>query len=296
MAAHRQRQRITRRTSRRPSNDVGGDAEPRVVIDTGHDLGLRTIGELHTTNDVHLPQLHRPRPLPTLVVRPLPLTRLRRDQPLTHQTPIDRRQRRQRLDTVLAELMPNRARTPARMLTTQPNDPSFNLGRHLMRTRQRPRRTIDKTGQTLGRVPAQPLMNRLSRHPVAAGHIGDRRPVVQHLEHCLISLFHDTQLHDHQHRPPRTRRAHMPVTKKADRDRQAQVSASYRSHCRPATEAASQNCHPPTEATLSSMNRSRTADEACATRPAGRSPVEVGGPRREKTPAELGSSSGRGGT
>ena len=41
-------------------------------------------------------------------------------------------------------------------------------------------------------------------------------------------------------------------------DAEAQVSGSYRSHCQPATEVASQNCHPRTEATLSSMNRNST--------------------------------------
>ena len=45
------------------------------------------------------------------------------------------------------------------------------------------------------------LMNRLPRHPVAVGHIGHGRTVVQLLEHCLISPFHDVELNDHSNDP-----------------------------------------------------------------------------------------------
>lgn len=96
MTAHRQRERITRRTSCRPSNDVRRDAEPRVIINTRDDLRLAAVDEADATNDVHLPQLHRPRPLPTPIVVTLPFARCWGDQPVTHQTAIDRRQRRQR--------------------------------------------------------------------------------------------------------------------------------------------------------------------------------------------------------
>jgi hypothetical protein len=87
------------------------------------------------------------------------------------------------------------------MLTPQPHDAGLDLGGHLMRTRQRPRRTIHQTPQTLRRVLAQPLVQRLPRDTAAPSDIGDSRPVVQHLEHCLIALFHNTQLHEHQHDP-----------------------------------------------------------------------------------------------
>jgi hypothetical protein len=90
---------------------------------------------------------------------------------------------------------------------------------------------------------------------MSTGHIGDRRPIVQHLEHGLIALFHDAELHDHP-TTPSIETDQRSVTEKADRDRQ--VSASYRSHCRPATGTASRNCHPPTEATVSTMNRNST--------------------------------------
>ena len=48
------------------------DTEPRVVIDPGHDRRSGPIGEPDPADDVHLPQLHRPRPFPTPIVGPLP--------------------------------------------------------------------------------------------------------------------------------------------------------------------------------------------------------------------------------
>ena len=96
VAAHRQRQRVTGRPSRRPRDHERGDAEPRVVIDTGDDLRLDAVDEADPADDVHLPQLHRPGPFPTQVVGLLPLPGLRRDEPVTDQAAVDRRPPRQR--------------------------------------------------------------------------------------------------------------------------------------------------------------------------------------------------------
>ena len=130
-------------------------------------------------------------------------SRLRGDQTVTNQTPIDRRPTRQRHHAFPVELMTNRTRTPPRLLTAHLHDPRLDLRRHLMRTRQRLRRAIHQTRQPIARVPTQPNMHRLPRHPIAAGHIGDGRSVVDHLEHRLQALFHNTQLHEH-HGPPRS--------------------------------------------------------------------------------------------
>jgi len=90
---------------------------------------------------------------------------------------------------------------PPRVLAAQLHDPGFDARGHLMRTRQRLRRLVGQPGQPAGRVPAQPAMHRLAGHPVAAGHVGHGGPVVEHLQHCLIALFHQSQLHEHG-RPP----------------------------------------------------------------------------------------------
>jgi len=46
-----------------------------------------------------------------------------------------------------------------------------------------------------------PGMHRLAGHSAAAGDVGHGGPVVEHLQHCLIALFHQSQLHEHG-RPP----------------------------------------------------------------------------------------------
>ena len=53
-------------------------------------------------------------------------------------------------------------------------------------------------------------------------------------EHGLIALFHDAELHDHP-TTPSIEPDQRSVNEKADRDQQ--MSRSYRSHCRPATDS-----------------------------------------------------------
>ncbi len=72
-----------------------------------------------------------------------------------------------------------------------------------MRTRQRPRGPIRQPAQpaSVG-IPAQPRVHRLTRHPIPTGHLGDRGPLLQDLQHRPIPLLHDTQLHQHTRLPP----------------------------------------------------------------------------------------------
>jgi hypothetical protein len=67
------------------------------------------------------------------------------------------------------------ARTPPRVQPAELHDPRLDLGRHLMRTRQRLRRTIDQPGDPVGRVAAQPAMHRLPRHPLKLTEVVDTR-------------------------------------------------------------------------------------------------------------------------
>ena len=120
---------------------------------------------MHAADDVHLPQLHRPRPFPPLVIGAGLATRPHLDQPMTHQTPIDRTATRHRHHPVTLEAMTDRARPPPRMLTAQLHDPRLDRRRHLMRTRPRHRRPIDQPRQTLRRIAAQPAVHALAGHP-----------------------------------------------------------------------------------------------------------------------------------
>ncbi len=96
-------ERVAHRPRRRPSARPSRTRRTGVVIDPRHDLRLGPIDDAHPADDVHLPQLHRPRSFPPLVIRPLPLPSLRRHQtrdesgnapptsaPATDHTPPDR--------------------------------------------------------------------------------------------------------------------------------------------------------------------------------------------------------------
>ncbi len=61
--------------------------------------------------------------------------------------------------------------------------------------------SVHQTRQPVARVPAQPHMHRLARHPIPPSNIDHGRTVVDHLEHRLQALFHNTQLHKHHGTP-----------------------------------------------------------------------------------------------
>jgi hypothetical protein len=61
-----------------------------MIIDPGHDLDLGTAGQEDPAHHVHLPQVHRPRPLPPPVILPAPAPLARLDQAMAHQRPVDR--------------------------------------------------------------------------------------------------------------------------------------------------------------------------------------------------------------
>ena len=168
---------------------------------------------------------------------------------MAHQAPIDRRLRRHRIEAFAAQLMTDRARTPARMVVAHLDDARLDHRRHLMRTRRRARRPVHQADDSLVRVLAQPPMDGLAAHPIAGGDADHRRPV-EHLMHRRHPLIHDPQLHQHD-RPPaprrsgsaarQPRRCHTPagptVTQQPDplspsyRTRVREVSPTYRSRC-----------------------------------------------------------------
>jgi hypothetical protein len=60
IGAHSFHQTIARRSRGRTLNHMRADNKSAVVINPRHDLRLTTTLEFHATNNVHLPQLHRP--------------------------------------------------------------------------------------------------------------------------------------------------------------------------------------------------------------------------------------------
>jgi hypothetical protein len=206
MGAHRLSQRVAHRPGGGAAHHRRRHTKPRVVIDTSDDARLPAVGEQHTTDDIHLPELHRPGPLPALVVGALLAASLRLDKAVTNKTAINRRPPRHRHHPVTLEAMPDRARPPPRMLTTQLHDARLDHRQHLMRAQPRHRRAIHQARQTPRRVTAKPPMHTLTRHPEPTGDLGHRHPA-QRLEHGLIALLHQPELHQHGPDPPGRRRS-----------------------------------------------------------------------------------------
>jgi hypothetical protein len=202
-------QRVAHRPSGGSGHHTGADHETGVVIDARHDLGLRPAGEPDPAHDVHLPQLHRPAAFPTLVIGPLPLAGLRGDQPMADQTALDRSPPRQRLGPLPPQPGTDRPGPPPGMLSAQPHHPSLDDRVHLMRTRQRPTRAVSQPPQPPGRVGPQPNVHRLTGHTMATGHVDHGGAVDEDLQHSLIALLHQSQLHQHAG-PPSHPRAQRP--------------------------------------------------------------------------------------
>ena len=212
---HRPEERVADRSGGRALDDLGTDAVPRVIIDAGHDRQSRAIAQPYPVGDVHLPQLHRPGALPALVVAGASAPSLRLNQLVTDERAVDAGARRQRGYLGSGETTEDRARPPSGVLTAHLHHARFDHRRHLMRAVVRARTPVGQPWQSLSRVAAQPPVHRLSTDTIPTGHVGAGRSPIQHLEHRLILLFHEPQLHQHadlprygRNRPRRARRGH----------------------------------------------------------------------------------------
>jgi hypothetical protein len=147
---------------------------------------------------VHLPQLHRPAPLPALVIAAPPTAPPGRvNAPVAHQRPIHTRTAWHRIHTFALQLVDDARRTPARVGVPQHQHPRLQLRGHLMWTPMRTRRAVLQIQhRPLARVATQPGMHRLPRHPITAGNSADHRPV-QDLQHRPITHLGHPQLPQH---------------------------------------------------------------------------------------------------
>ena len=71
--------------------------------------------------------------------------------------------------------------------------PGFDRGRHLVRAGVGIRTAVNETTETLIGITPQPFVHGLA-HPIAPGNVGDAGSVIEHLEHGLLPLFHESQL------------------------------------------------------------------------------------------------------
>ena len=143
---HRLEQRVAHRPRGRALDDLRRDAEARMVVDAGHDRRPGSVLQPYAKCDVHLPELHRARALPTLVVARLPSSRLRVDELVADERAVDRRARGQRHHTGADEPTEDRPWSPAGMLAPQLDDAGFDRRGHLMRARVGARTAVGEAG------------------------------------------------------------------------------------------------------------------------------------------------------
>ncbi len=77
------------------------------------------------------------------------------------------------------------------------DDPSFDLGRHLVRATIGLRAVVGQRPETLGRVAHEPAVKRPAIDPVAGGGVFDSRPV-QNLSYGVVALLNHRQIHQWQ--------------------------------------------------------------------------------------------------
>jgi hypothetical protein len=144
-----------------PGHDRCDDAVPGMVIDAGDDLGLGAAGQERPADDVQLPQRHRLIPLPPPVAAPGPLARLRLDQAVPDQHPVDAHPRRRWHHALARQLVRQPQRTPPGMIPPQLTDHCLDLGADLVRARLRPPGPVRQGPQPAFVIPADPGMHAL---------------------------------------------------------------------------------------------------------------------------------------
>ena len=132
---------------------------------------------------------------------------LGRDQAMADQHPVNGRAGRQRAHPGLAQLKQQPPRAPPRMRPTPLADQRLNPGVQLPRLIAGPVGMVSQPGQPVAFIAAQPAVHRLTGHPIAAGHLGDRRTGYD-LHDGVIALLHDAQLHEHGPATPYRERRH----------------------------------------------------------------------------------------
>ena len=116
---------------------------------------------------------------------------------VTDEGSIDRGAAREWFDAFSDQPAHDGPRSPARVRSAHLDDPRLDLWRHLVRTGVGSSTTVNQSAQPLGCITTEPGVHGLATYPISPGHVGHRRPVVEDLQHGLIPLFHETQLHQH---------------------------------------------------------------------------------------------------
>src|SRR6266498_1836106 len=249
-APQRRHQRPAHRPASRPRQHRRTDAVARVVVHPGQHLGLCPTGQPNL-DQVHLPQLHRPLPLPAFE-RTLAAPTLRLDQPVADQQPPDPSPRRQRRHPTPLQLVQQPLWPPARVRPAQLAHPGLDGCWHLVRAARRPVRAVRQALQPALAVPVDPRMDRLARHPVALRNPAHRQSRLQHLDHGVVALLDHAPLPQHlpASRPRRTNTA----DKQTERSCQASPETPVKHQPKPIRQASPEPAHRPLELVVTTFS------------------------------------------
>jgi hypothetical protein len=166
-----------------------------MVIDPGHDLDLCTAGEERAGGHVQLPQLHGSAAFPAAVILPPAAPRLRLDQAVADQGPVDAGAGH--LMTAAAHLEHQPARTPLRVPSPKLADQLLGPGGDTPGMVMDLVAAVFQPDDAFLPVAHQPGMHTLTADPVPFGDLSHRNTGTD-FQHGAISLLGHTQLPQHE--------------------------------------------------------------------------------------------------
>ncbi len=150
---------------------------------------------------VHLPELHRTRPLPAPVHGALATPGEGLDELVAVQHAVDAGASWNPGHALAAQLVDQAPRPPARMVTAQVTHHALHLRRDLVRTPRRSPGAVDQSRHPRLAVPPQPRVHGLPADSMSHRHLGDGQAILEHLQDDPVALFHHVQLHKHEPGP-----------------------------------------------------------------------------------------------
>jgi hypothetical protein len=175
-----------------PDHGFSDNAVPGMIVDAGHDLHLAAVGQERARRHIKLPQLHRDRAFPPLVVLPPALTGPRFDQAVADKHPVDRGASYRAVPAAV-HLEHQPLRPPLRMSPSQLADRRLHLRHGLPRMLMNLVAAVGQAGWSFSPVAAQPGVHALTADPVPVGDFGHRHSG-QNFQHSPVPLLGHTQL------------------------------------------------------------------------------------------------------
>ncbi len=167
-----------------------------MVIDPGHDLDLGAVGQECAGGHIELPQLYGSAAFPATVVLAPTAPRLRLDQAIADQGPVDRRTGHLAM-TAAAHLKHQPPRPPLGMATPKLADQFFDPGRDALGMVMDLVAAVLQPRDAFLPVVHQPRMHALAADSIPFGDLGHRNPDAD-FQHGAVSLLGHAQLPQHE--------------------------------------------------------------------------------------------------